>query len=413
MQTMTPVVPGALPGAGRGGTVTRYRPAEPATRIENVRPDDDPFSSPRNGWTLARAPPRGVKEEGTERLGRLAGSPSTAADPPRTERQLPPCPPMPDGRVPVVAGYTLLRLLGAGSFGQVYQAREEATGKTVAIKFFTSGAGDRWQTLLEEVRLHAQLDAVGGIVDLKQVVSAADPPYYIMAFADGGSLEDRLAAGTVAPAEVLPLFRRVARALAYVHAKGICHCDLKPGNILLDARGQPLLADFGQSVPSSSSAAALGTLFYMSPQQADTRNTLPDPCWDVYALGAVVFTLLTGQRPRFSPDVQAELHLISNLDARLAPIASGCTRHRCRSRTARCEAWTPVWRTSSTAASTSIRGGTSATPATFSRRWRASRNSAAGPCSSSGWPSPLSSSCSARSPRRATRPRPSTRSNRT
>ncbi|MFO0843695.1 MAG: serine/threonine-protein kinase [Gemmataceae bacterium] len=229
------------------------------------------------------------------------------------------CPPLPDGRVPSAPGYELLALLGAGSFGQVYKAREEATGKLVAVKFFTHGPGARWKVLLEEVRQHARFDAVHGIVDLKQVAASADPPYYVMAFADRGSLADRLAARQRLPAEeAIDLFRQAAEALAYVHAKGICHCDLKPGNVLLDARGRVLLADFGQAQPSGDGGPALGTLYYMPPEQADRHNTQADPGWDVYALGAVLYVLLTGSPPRFDKGIHDELARTPDLTARLA-----------------------------------------------------------------------------------------------
>jgi eukaryotic-like serine/threonine-protein kinase len=229
------------------------------------------------------------------------------------------CPPLPDGRVPSAPGYEILELIGSGSFGRVYKAREAATGKVVAIKFFTHGPGARWQALLEEVRQHARLDAVRGIVDLKQVVAGADPPYYVMAYADQGSLADRLARRPRLPAEeALDLFRQAAEALAYVHAKGICHCDLKPGNILLDARGRVLLADFGQAQPSGDGEPALGTLYYMPPEQADGQNTLSDPAWDVYALGAVLYGMLTGGPPRYDQALHAEIMKWPDLASRLA-----------------------------------------------------------------------------------------------
>lgn len=289
-----------------------------------MRPDEQ-ASGPASGAGHG-LPPTHVQhhtEGGTEIVappapGPLAPSIHSAPTLSRTQVPSDDPPPLPDGRIPAVPGFQILGLLGVGSYGRVYQAREIATGKKVAIKFFTHGPGTRWQTLLEEVRQHAQLDAVQGIIDLKRVDASADPPYYVMAFADRGSLADRLAREKrVSPAEALNLFRQAAQALAYVHAKGICHCDIKPANVLLDARGHALLADFGQAQPTSEGSPALGTLFFMPPEQADRRNTLPDPCWDVYALGAVLFTMLTGERPRFDPSIQDELDEIIDLDFRL------------------------------------------------------------------------------------------------
>ena len=134
-------------------------------------------------------------------------------------------------------GYKILEPLGAGTYGEVWLAEEERTGVHVAIKFVAHGADERWQMLQAEVRQLAQLHADPGIVRLIDVEFDSKPPYYIMAYAKQGSLAQRLEKGPLAVDEALAIFRRVTEALAYVHARGICHCDLKPGNILLDARG--------------------------------------------------------------------------------------------------------------------------------------------------------------------------------
>jgi serine/threonine protein kinase len=222
-----------------------------------------------------------------------------------------------DRAPPRVDGFEVLELLGEGSFGWVWKARDLSNGKTVAIKFFHHGATDRWQALLEEVQQHAHLDGVRGIVDLKKVLARNNPPCYVMAFADRGSLAGRLEHGPLPPAEAIELFHQAAHALAYVHAKGVCHCDLKPGNILLDARGRALLADFGQATLCSADSPALGTFFYMAPEQASLAEVLPDPRWDVYGLGAVLYASLTGLPPRFDEKVNEELAGIHDLASRL------------------------------------------------------------------------------------------------
>jgi serine/threonine protein kinase len=240
-----------------------------------------------------------------------------------------------DVRVPHVPGFAMQELLGEGSFGRVWKARDLSNGKTVAIKVFTHGAGGRWQALLEEVQHHAQLDGVRGIVDLKQAVAHANPPYLVMAYADNGSLARRLAAGALPVAQAVGLFVQAAEALAYVHAKGICHCDLKPGNLLLDARGRALLADFGQAHLSTDASPALGTFFFMAPEQASLdEQVAPDPRWDVYGLGAVLYAMLTGKPPRYTDAVQDELTATADLGDRLAhyrawiPRAGAADLHR-------------------------------------------------------------------------------------
>ena len=220
-------------------------------------------------------------------------------------------------RRPVAAGYQLLRPLGAGAFGEVWLAREEDTGIQVAIKFFAHGAGQQWKQLQEEVRQLGMMDSVKGIVQLKKVCSDEQPPYYVMAYAENGSLAQRLEKGPLKPAEALDLFRQVTVALDYVHAKGVRHCDLKPANILLDARGRALIADFGQAHLSSDASPVLGTFFYMAPEQADLDHQIPDTRWDVYGLGALFYAMVTGRPPRENPELRAKMQATAELSHRL------------------------------------------------------------------------------------------------
>jgi hypothetical protein len=125
-----------------------------------------------------------------------------------------------------------------------------------------------------------------------------------MSYAPGGSLAQLLRGGQRLPVhEALRLFRQITEALAYVHAKGVRHCDLKPGNVLLDARGRALIGDFGQAHLASDASPALGTFFYMAPEQATLGDAIPDTRWDVYGLGALFYAMLTGAPPREQPEM--------------------------------------------------------------------------------------------------------------
>src|SRR5262249_23530065 len=168
-----------------------------------------------------------------------------------------------------------------------------------------------------EVKQLALLHADPGIVQLLDVELDAAPPYYVMAYAEGGSLAARLEKGPLPLPEALEIFRQLAQALAYVHAKGVRPCDLKPGNVLLNARRRVLLADFGQAHLSTDAAPALGTFFYMAPEQADLGPQIPDTRWDVYGLGAILYAMLTGRPPRESAEARAELARTSSLPERL------------------------------------------------------------------------------------------------
>jgi eukaryotic-like serine/threonine-protein kinase len=218
---------------------------------------------------------------------------------------------------PHVPGYEVLRPLGAGTFGEVWLAQDEGTGVRVAVKFFAHGTGLQWQLLLAEVKQLAQLDSVHGIVQLKDVEPDATPPYYVMAYAEQGSLAERLEKGPLPLPEALALFRQVAEALAHVHAKGIRHCDLKPGNVLLDARGRALIGDFGQAHFSDDASPTLGTFFYMAPEQADLAGQIPDTRWDVYGLGALFYAMLTGRPPREDEAFRQRLADTAELSHRL------------------------------------------------------------------------------------------------
>jgi hypothetical protein len=225
--------------------------------------------------------------------------------------------PAPKRVAPSVPGYRLLQTLGAGTYGQVWLAEEERTGIRVAIKFLTHGTGLEWQLIQAEVKQLALLHADPGIVQLLDVELEATPPYYIMAYAEQGSLARRLEKGPVPLAEALEIFRHLAEALAYVHAKGVRHCDLKPGNVLLNARRRVLIADFGQAHLSTEATPALGTFFYMAPEQADLIRQIPDTRWDVYGLGAILYAMLTGHPPRESAEARAALAQAPDLAERL------------------------------------------------------------------------------------------------
>jgi serine/threonine protein kinase len=218
--------------------------------------------------------------------------------------------------VPVAAGYRLLHRLGEGAYGAVWLAREQRTGKQVAIKFYTHRRGLDWSLLSREVEKLALLYTSRNIVRLLDVGWQSDPPYYVMEFLERGSLENHLADGRLEPAEAVRIIRSVCQALVHAHGRGVLHCDLKPANILLDDSFEPRLCDFGQSRLSHEQNPALGTLFYMAPEQADLK-AVPDARWDVYALGALLYHLLTGAPPHRYAANEEKLQKAATLEGRL------------------------------------------------------------------------------------------------
>jgi hypothetical protein len=213
-----------------------------------------------------------------------------------------------------VPGYEREQFLGHGAYGEVWVAVNRNSGRKVAIKFYTRRGGLDWSGLTREVEKLRYLFSDRYVVQLFEVGWEADPPYYVMEFMENGSLEDLLRAGPLHPHDAVMYFREIAVALVHAHDKGILHCDLKPGNVLLDHDRRPRLADFGQSRLTNEMSPALGTLYYMAPEQADLAAT-PDARWDVYALGAVMYRMLTGEPPHYQGKPPAEGNLESQLTA--------------------------------------------------------------------------------------------------
>ena len=215
-------------------------------------------------------------------------------------------------------GYEPRRFLGAGAYGEVWVALDRNTGRQVAIKFYAHRGGLDWSLLSREVEKLAFLSADRYVVQLLEVGWDAEPPYYVMEYVEQGSLEDRLKNhGPLSAEEAVGLFREVSTGLLHAHGKGVLHCDLKPANVLLDQDGRPRLADFGQSRLSHEQLPALGTVFYMAPEQADLK-AMPDARWDVYALGALLYAMLTGSPPHREEKSVALLEQAVDLDERLA-----------------------------------------------------------------------------------------------
>ncbi|WP_231615559.1 serine/threonine protein kinase [Novipirellula artificiosorum] len=216
-----------------------------------------------------------------------------------------------------VPGYRLRSFLGAGAFGQVWVGQDLNTGRGVAVKFYLHRGGVNWSLLSREVKNLVQLSADRHVVQVLEVGWDADPPYYVMELVGGGSLEERLErVNRLSVSDAVEMFRKILVGLNHCHGKGVLHCDLKPANILLGEDSEPRLADFGQSRMSHDQTPALGTLFYMAPEQADLQST-PDAAWDVYAVGAILYRLLTGEPPYRSDAVLGQIDTAESLPQRL------------------------------------------------------------------------------------------------
>lgn len=221
-------------------------------------------------------------------------------------------------RVPpqMLPGYDFEEFLGAGAYGEVWKARETNTGRTVAVKFYLHRRGLDTTFLSQEVEKLSFLFSDRHVVQLLHVGWDSDPPYYVMEYMEYGSLADEIHEQTFPADEAVQMLQEIAVGVHHAHQKGVVHCDLKPGNILLDQDGRPRLADFGQSRLSNDMAPALGTLFYMAPEQASLSAT-PDVRWDVYALGAILYAMMMGHPPHYDPELVEKIHAHKHLSHKL------------------------------------------------------------------------------------------------
>src|SRR5947199_2077822 len=201
--------------------------------------------------------------------------------------------------------YELLEEIGRGGQGVVYRARQKSLNRIVALKVIGLA---HWATEAHVKRFRLEAEAAAslehpGIVPIHEVGERGGACYFSMGLVEGGRLD------AVAKREPIPLrhaaelIAKLARTVSYAHEHGVLHRDIKPGNILLDAKGEPHLTDFGLArlVETESTVTrtleVLGTPSYMAPEQAAGKNTKLTNAADVYGLGAVLYKLLTGHPP--------------------------------------------------------------------------------------------------------------------
>jgi eukaryotic-like serine/threonine-protein kinase len=211
--------------------------------------------------------------------------------------------------------YDIERLLGEGGMATVYVARDVRHNRRVALKVLKPdlAAVVGAQRFLNEIQVTANLQHPH-ILGLYDSGTANGAPFYVMPLVQGESLRDRLTRETMLPiADTIRIAQQVAGALEYAHRHGVIHRDIKPENILLQD-GEVLLGDFGIALAVHDAAVgrltgtglSLGTVGYMSPEQASGERDL-DARTDIYSLGAVVYEMLAGEPPFRGPTAQATI----------------------------------------------------------------------------------------------------------
>lgn len=231
-----------------------------------------------------------------------------------------------------IPGYEILDELGRGGMGVVYKARQVALHRLVALKTILQAAHAGEDDL---ARFRVEGEAVArlqhpNIVQIYEVGEHAGCPFFSFEYVDGGDLDPLIETSSLTPRQSAELVRTLARAVHYAHQHGIIHRDLKPSNVLLQKHAEPAnqekcegfafvpkIADFGLAKRMEKGVTALtrtgsimGTPCYMAPEQAAGEIQKIGPCTDIYALGAMLYEMLTGQPP-FMADTELEtLHQV-------------------------------------------------------------------------------------------------------
>jgi eukaryotic-like serine/threonine-protein kinase len=268
------------------GMEPTLRPAS-AAEVPTLRPASTPAVTPPSG---------------TEETLRYASGQKPAFIPP-TSFQVP--------------GYDIIKELGRGGMGVVYLARQQELKRNVALKMILSGAHAGEDELR---RFRAEAEAVARlahpcIVQIYDIGEHDGRPFCALEFCGGGSLAQKVTDEKLSPQQTAGIMEKLARAMHAAHMKGIIHRDLKPANVLLDDHGEPKITDFGLAKKLDEpglthSGAVMGTPSYMSPEQASGHTAEIGPPTDIYALGAMMYELLTGRPPFKGNTSLATIHQV-------------------------------------------------------------------------------------------------------
>jgi len=219
--------------------------------------------------------------------------------------------------------YQVLKELGRGAMGIVYQAQDDVLARTVAIKMIAlTGSDDERDT--HEARFRQEARAAGGlshpsIITIYDVGREGDVAFIAMELVEGRELRDLVRDGSLNASQAVELAALVAEALAFAHEHGIVHRDIKPGNIMVLADGRIKIMDFGiarlkEPTVKTQTGVLLGSPQYMSPEQISGQSL--DGRADIFSLGVVLYEMLTGVKPFDAPDLTQVLFWVVNMPAK-------------------------------------------------------------------------------------------------
>ncbi len=226
------------------------------------------------------------------------------------------------GGYPSVPGYEIVGELGRGGMGVVYKARQAKIGRVVALKMVLAGAHASQEEL---ARFLIEAQAVGhlqhpNIVQIHEVGEHEGLPYFSLEYVDGGNLRQKMGGKPQPVRDAAEMVELLALAMGSAHDHGVIHRDLKPANVLLTSDGLPKITDFGLAKRlegdsnQTKSGTLMGTPHYMAPEQARGHVSEIGPLVDVYALGVILYEMLTGRTPFVGASIMDTLNQVQTLE---------------------------------------------------------------------------------------------------
>ncbi len=217
--------------------------------------------------------------------------------------------------------FLVLKVLGEGSFGKVFLAKDEQLGRLVAVKVFKHAVQDKkqFEVFLSEARMLAKLDHPNIVPVYDVINSESEGVFIISKYLDGGSFSGIISKGPHSYSKIAKWIATIAEALHHAHARGLVHRDIKPDNILLDSNGNLYIADFGLALSDElfgKVTGLLGTPAYMSPEQASGLAHMVDGRTDFFSLGVILFEMLVGRRPFEAKTISLTLQQIIRVEAK-------------------------------------------------------------------------------------------------
>jgi serine/threonine-protein kinase len=237
--------------------------------------------------------------------GLLLNLSNTDDSPSGSKLESSPSSPSNESRPAAIPGYEIMGEVGRGGMGIVYKAWQPKAKRFVAVKMMSEKSVEnetRRKRFLAEAETLASLSHPN-IIALYEAGEIDDVPFFTFEYCSGGSLAKKIAGNPIAPAQAAAIAEKLARAVATAHKQNIVHRDLKPANILLTPEGEPKITDFGvakhldRDEGMTRAGSILGTPNYMPPEQAFENSKSLTPQADVYALGAILYEMLTGRPP--------------------------------------------------------------------------------------------------------------------